>query len=387
MFKLKDNTLIDLKVNGLNLPVEDGSLKKLIITASQDTFLPCIQLLIVDQSKFFDTTKSLYDGAVIDVTIGSSEEEYENYTFRVFSFPMQKVGAYTVYKISGYLDFPMYFTGSDNATLKGTSSQVLKTLASSMGFQSLDIDDSDDSQVWYQANKRNCVYAANIADCGYMDTSSFFRLAVQENGKFKYKNLSKFNPQDTDLYPLVSSLLNAKSNLTFYDSKSFIAPGFQNVTGAYAHSKTSFALNKEDSHSIETDSIELKQASAHLQVNKELYDSIENSRIEFAPIDVGNTHENYERAKYQNARAAKFYTNGVDLLFLSKSKLSLLDPFFAKLSVGPGNQGNTSLDDQRNGFYIGVAKSICIQNGTYFEVIRGLSTGPNSTTPNQEPLM
>jgi hypothetical protein len=49
------------------------------------------------------------------------------------------------------------------------------------------------------------------------------------------------------------------------------------------------------------------------------------NKVSFAPIDVGNVHDNYEQARYQNERLGNLFTYGVEFVTPRLVEANILD--------------------------------------------------------------
>jgi hypothetical protein len=93
----------------------------------------------------------------------------------------------------------------------------------------------------------------------------------------------------------------------------------------------------------------------------------------YGGIDVGNTHENYERALYQNIRIANTYSLDVEFLMQSPTNMGLFDTFVFAVDQEANKQ-----DAPFAGTYTTVGRSMLITGAQFAEKILGTRTGLNS---------
>jgi hypothetical protein len=97
----------------------------------------------------------------------------------------------------------------------------------------------------------------------------------------------------------------------------------------------------------------------------------------FGGIDVGNTHENYEAAYYQNLRIANTYSLDVEFFLTTPSSLNLFDTFTFSVDQEANKQ-----DLAYAGTYITVGRALAITGAQFAEKILGTRQGTNLAYTN-----
>jgi hypothetical protein len=92
----------------------------------------------------------------------------------------------------------------------------------------------------------------------------------------------------------------------------------------------------------------------------------------FGGIDVGNTHDNYEKALYQNLRFANLFSLDVEFLIQTPTPFTLFDTFTFSVDQEANKQ-----DVAYAGTYTIAAKSFLIMGANYAEKLLGTRQGTN----------
>jgi hypothetical protein len=385
MYRVRDNVYLDVLIGGKSYPIEVTGFVSLKIVSSLDTFVPMLEFVLVDSINFFTEKITLADGLLIRVNLGSSPKEFDTMLFRVHKYKDVKTNGASHYTITAYLDVPAYFLATSNVPIQGTSTSVLQTIAGYAGM-SFDGDSTSDDQVWLPHNARYCAWAAEVVKHAYAGDSSLMRLGVNPLKKMIYRDVMKIDVSGT-LPVFVNTDHNVGKNIFQMLDQQTISKGGHNnnLGGGYGHLLVTQGATAEMQTTRST--VGFKRFSPYLEVGKEVKGLVQNAagspgvqRVQFAPIDCGNTHDNYWSAEYQNKRLSRLFSVGARWYTDAQTKVDLLDAvkYLPKYAPGAVDAANK---EQVQGIYIVTAKSIKLQMGNYFESFEGFTNG-SATDPS-----
>lgn len=364
MFNINDSIKCAIFIEGQEFALDAGNaLQVLHITASTLFKLPTLHLEMLDVLNIMPSY-ALEDNAKITVVL----KGLYDYTreFRVLRWQPQMIGAGFRYVIDGIWNAPRYWMGTDNAGMSGTSSTVLERIAKDCGLSVYETNaKTSDSMTWMQGNRSYSDFARHIARHGYVSDTSHMMLAVDSLGFMRYLDANKLTA------PKIQASLTpqpAEGVLMLTDFKPVTRSGVSNALGGYRYETYTQQGDAASRISPREDALTYAADSRYPLINTKVREDIERGPIRFSPIDFGNVHENYERARYQNMR----YN-----LVKSLSGLFLF-PFQTPLE--PGNQiaftqtaGTKST--QYNGDYTVTEKTILIQGKSYNEKLVAMRGG------------
>lgn len=358
MYEIKDRIGVGILFDGIEFPLgRVNVLNFLHISCSTRLAIPIVHLSLFDQVGWFDQKATLADGAAIQVQLSrGTQETMRTYKFRLNSFKTTRTQQGVNYEIDGYLDLPRYWNESSAAPLSGTSATALKEIANRCGM-SFEGDSSSDTQVWYPRNAQYHSWASSIALRGYIDDSSCMQLGVEMDGGMIYRNVSEMSTikavlglsalQDnvvlvTDYKPI--TLSGATNHYSGYGEFRVEQRPLQATDKFVAHKKVSFNKNEGGS----------------LLVSKEVKSAISQNRVQFGPLDPGNTHEEAERALYQNRRVSNLFSAGLEMVTPNFTQIRLLDT----VNVDVSGAKHMKL---HSGTYRVISRAVYISGSNYYE--------------------
>ncbi len=363
-YSLKDRLFVSILFNGVEFPFEINALDFVHISASVRTTLPALTFKVTDVTKFLTINNFLVDGTQITVTLGK-ERQKSSFTFRLFSFT-ESPGASPVYTIRGYLDSPLYWTSSLTEFQKGGSNTVLAALASMCGLRFSGTNTSD-SQVWIPQNQRISEFARKVREHGWINEASCMQMGVTASKELRYRNVANFAQFPVKDFFDLTKVTDQVKPITSYSISN--KAGFFNVNSGYNSVRVSQSVLSADE---EVSSLTLQKNSAKLMVNKAIRDSIQQNKVLFSPINVGNVHANYERAVYQNQRLGNLFTLGMEVMTPEFSESDLLDVVSVSVET-PEVKGSK----QYSGKYLVTSKVLYVKGANYYEKLELVRHGLN----------
>jgi len=227
---------------------------------------------------------------------------------------------------------------------------------------------TNDAQLWMPQNKAYRMFAKDVANNGYVNDTSCTALCVDLDGTMRYKDVNNL--------PTATKQIIAYQYKQGYTTAIEVAisasSGFNNAVSGYQNMRVAQSTTGTSQSTI-TDLSFTFDSKAPLY-NQPLKTELKRGPVRFGPIDVGNVHDNYERASYQNTRYRNLFSMGLDLMLPVISDIQLLDQ--VNFSV---QREDAEQDVSNSSAYTVTGHSIYIQGASYFEKLNIVRHGTNST--------
>ncbi len=375
MYQLKDRFFLSIKIDGKEVPVNFTSFGSIQLSSAVPLFLPMARIELVDNNKIFQNYITLADGVEIRIVMTNSPESSKitEYKFRLFQYIATQAGKGIQYIIDCIYDAPKYFNENSTIGLTGTSSTVLKKLASNCGL-TFEGTPTNDSQIWTPLANKTCVFAKDIALHGYSNDRSCMLLCVDLSGRMKYIDYSqiKFDPRRMKTF--MSGKGDGNSVYAVRAKKDLIKSGLLNNYSGYKFKTVEQDVTR--TANVHT-KVETRAMSSNLMVNAKLNQRLSGSRIQFTPVGCGNVHPNFHRAEHQNLRIKSLQSQGVLVAVTDQTEVTLLDPVqYAYVDTSGSN--TPEQNTLKSGNYVVTAKTIyATGRGIYYEKFELTSSGQN----------
>lgn len=321
--------------------------------------VPMMHLALQDNVDSLSESKHLCDGSLIQITVSDAAAEFSvTYAFRYNTHRRDPHSGGYRYEVDAYLDAVTFWQASTVTSKKGTSYSVLKEIADDCG---LDFkgDQTTDSQVWIPRNIPYYEWARQISERGFRSDTSFMQLGLNFDKTLVYKDLND------DVEPAAKFILGEfKSGfITATDIVPITSSGSMNHHSGYADKVVEQDTQNADDVYRETKNVEIvkKAGEGKLMLNAKVKAAVEQNRVRFAPIDVGNVHEEYEKALYQNRRQNSIHSVKLELVTKSALKVNLLD----KVTVNLDNQ--SGFLKTYSGDYRVCSRIVFVKGNEYYE--------------------
>jgi len=369
-FRINEQLTGALFIAGQEFPLDYGNaMKTLHLRASSLITLPELVLNFVDTLNQMPNY-GLQDGAQILIQINGGELQLTR-KFRVQRWRRTPAPQGFNYLLECYQDAPKYWLGTDHASYQGSSAQVLQEIASSCGLGWHDKNsNTSDAMLWMQSNRTFGNFARDIARHGYISDTSHMVLAVDSSGKLRYRDINA-NPSPRVTVGYQVPFGGVTDFQQIVDFTPMTNSGTTNAIGGYAHSRYVQPV-ADGSSSIDQleDELQFTPDAKYLLLSQDVRTKMGSGSVSFAPIDFGNTHDNYERAFYQNSRYNLLNSLAGEFLFPFQTAWEPFDNFSLAL---PAELDST----QYGGEYTVRDKIIFIQGSTYNEKIIAVKNGLN----------
>lgn len=320
MFRVNEQLEVGIYINGKELLLKGVNfMQSLWIRADAKWKLPLMVLRFVDMCDAVSKV-GLQDGSTVVVAFNGVVSLERK--FLVHSWKRSPAGDGFAYNLSCYWSAPKWWTATTNSNIRGTSHDVIKQIAHTckLEFSSLSTQTSD-SMLWSGANRAYNEYARDIARHGYVDDKSQMVLGVDTEGVLKYMNINAIPKPTVRLGYVAQATSGPFVQITDF-TPSNIA-GNNNAIAGYQHDRHSQSLEDEKVHKKVTLDPDCKKPL----INKKVRDEVGRGGVSYSPIDFGNTHENYERALYQNTRYNLLNNLAAEVLIGFQTDMDLFDNF------------------------------------------------------------
>jgi len=360
MFKINEHLAAAVYLNEREIPLNAvNSLQSIHISSASNIRLPVMVLCMDDQLNSM-TQLGLTDGSPIALSLRGLVNADRK--FRVHAIHRQPSGIGFSYTLECYWDSPMYWMGTTSSGIRGSSAFAIASIAAKCGLNFWEKNaKTSDTMLWTPRNQPYSEFARDIARHGYAGVTSHMAYGVDSLGTVRYVDL---NANPTPLYE-VGYLPSATRSFQIIDFEPTIRSGTNNMIGGYSHTRIVQSLVGQDS---EESQIQYNSDSQLPLLNQNVRDGAQRMGISYSPVDFGNVHPKYERAKYQNTRFDLLNSLDGNFLFGYQVPFEIFDNF---KHVAPSDYGNTSYD----GEYTVKAKVIYIAGTSYHEKIVAAKNG------------
>jgi len=379
MFIVNGHFYIEIKSNGKVLPYPPGTFDYIMIIQNTLQLLPTLTIELNDSSYLAQRDFPMVDGTPLSVKMGTINEKEApiEMRFRVISTPrMTAFGSGSRQRIKAILDCDKIFSVPDKS-YKGTSADVISEIAKECGLNP-ETDITNDSMTWLPLRKKLGQFMYAITDYAWSDDKSFFAMGITDTHKLRLKNISLLKKEEPKVQIFYSenppqSQIGTKIQATNFEFSS--VSGYSNTTFNYGMRSVQ---DKMDGSANEYTKLEVDKNSNFLEMSKNSKSKVGIARSFGAPIDLGNTHEKFEKARYQNKRSAATYGVRANIQLGNPSTAELLDliNLYTPRSRGDAN-------DMFNGNYILTAKTRLVTGNVYTEKVTLVSQG-RGLDPNGE---
>lgn len=338
------------------------------IAASTKFRLPSVCFSVLDVTHALDKLTP-QDGIPLRIAIKANESQTRTYTFRKFNSRRVLTGDAWDYTIDGYWDAPRFWNGTAVNGIQGTSDEALASIAKDCGLK-YDGTSTADSMLWMPANKKMHEFVSHISNSAYADPTSLMKWGVDLDGTLRYRNVN--NLPDKNKPKQLVAYQKVKGAYTVVDYQPSSKSGFTNASTGYMNTRyLQSAIG--DQFSVIEDSIVVTSDSRAPDYNTKVRDLTTRGKVSHSPINFGNTHPQYSRARYQNNRYSALYSMNLEFLINEDTNLQLFD------TINFTTETEQQKEDRLySGIYIVTGRVLYAKGATYAEKIYGTRMGLNS---------
>ena len=370
MFKINEQVNCALYVNGTEMVLGTGSFMQSIhISVMAGTTLPILVFKLVDMFGVM-VTLGLQDGSQVKVSFQGIVNIDRN--FRVHSWSRSPAGEGFSYTLNCYWDAPQYMIGTTNVGINASSSEALTQIAQTCGLLVYKNNvKTADNMLWMPTNQTYGEFAKDIARHGYSTATSLLAYGIDSSGGMRYVDVNAI-PDSGISVGFVATTSSTANFMVISDFQPDARSGTNNTIAGYMHSRYVQSANADAEAASLENQLQFNSDSAEPLYNQQVVALIKRSGISYSPIDFGNVHSKFERAKYQNTRFNLLNSLHGEFLFGYQTSFELFDNF--KYTAPPA-YNNTAYD----GTYTVTGKIIFVAGVNYYEKIRAVKNGLEST--------
>jgi hypothetical protein len=362
------NTIeVSIFINNVEIPLDTNNILNFLhMGCTTHGALPTCHFAVTDVRHSFDSIP-LQDGIPIRITIKPGGNSTQTYNFRKFHSKKVFNGNAYVYEVDGYWDAAKYWMGTSVAGLRGTSSDVLSQIASTCGLQ-YDGVTTNDSQLWMQRNRTYFEFAKKTVDRGYVNDTSCMSFGVDLTGTMRYRNVNALPAPTTKL--VHAQLVQGAYTVMQYTPVA--KSGINNKMTGYANVRNDQSLIAP-AISTPFTTLAVTPDSTSILMNTTVKSQVVRGYQSYGGLDMGNTHDSYEKAVYQNLRYSNLFSLDVVFFMYTPTTLTLFDTF----AFAAENEVEQQ-DVDYSGNYTIAARAIFITGATYSEKLLCTRQGTNA---------
>ena len=315
-----------VNVSGVELPLGPDTCRSLSIIQSVNNLTAVVEGNIVDKWGYQAISNIFSDGAPIIVTLGPGNNMGAPMKFIRFN-NTEITHAYgaDIISFSGQADIPGLRNLQTKSLGNQSSSSAIQSLVSGLGIN-FSGDSTNDSMTWLPNNRPIGQLLRYIADHGYISSQSSMALAMGTRGDGKFTMLYK------DLIGIAKSTPTARIVTRGFDQVTDIPAivmssrshsGTLNSLGGYAQNliQISHSGSVTDLSNVVVNLVN----SGSLDMSSAIKSAVSSLPYIVAPIDSGNTHQNFTQALYQNTRLKQTFTQFITVITDAYTNLQIMD--------------------------------------------------------------
>lgn len=362
-----------LSIAGKDVLVTPAAFPSIEVRASIHASLPSFSISVNDANGYIIDNYDMVDGAPVQIYLGDGRGNGQSYSMVMQGGPKDLItnGAGATYGLSGVMDNTDWLRKIYDKPTNGTSADVLKQMAEMVGLQ-FEGDGTSDGMVWLPNLMPFSQYSRFVTQRGYASASSIMMQAITETGKLLYKDVDK--------------IIASGPAITFSNHGNghpFMRTELDSKAGAYNNNRgygSSTVIEQLDGTVKELNKIVSTKLSNFLNVGGGIASKLGalGGRVEFMPMNGGNTHAKWEEAIHQNRRGKALFAQDIGVYTDVFSGLELL-----KLAEYVPNPGGATLKAYA-GKYVSTAKVLGFyggnaSSGRYVEKQVLTSQGPSES--------
>ena len=276
-----------------------------------------------------------------------------------------------------FLDVPQYWTSVDVHAVKGTSSKAMQYIAGKVGLKAK-VDNTSDAMTWLNATGTYHQFAKSIAAHAWVDNHSAMCFGVTPDKTLHFYDLTRRMQQP----PKITLLLGLDKGAGGTEFRVFWSRFHSD--GATANSFFNYgwdfvAPTTEGGTAPRHQNVEVKKQGPNIAMNSEVKGRVGTAMMTHTALDCGNTHKNYEKARYQNARLLALFSETLDVGVQGYTDVNLFDVVDVRVAA---TQTSTELL-YHSGKYLVIGKAQHLNNSrSYTErlVLARAATSRRGTT-------
>ena len=352
---------IALDIEGTPVPLAYGGVKEVSIVQNVKAMIPQFKIIVNDYFNVIHDAAP-HDGTKINFIFDDGESLSEVLRFALFGAPTcTDIGSALQFTMTGMLDAATYMHQHVKKSYEGNSNEVLAQVAGEVGLKPMFMATCNDKQVWLPSPVSYAKFMQRIVDHGYVNGNSIMASAVTESHGLIYKNIDEEikksglvtfynglkptsgNPVRLVRFPVVSSQGGVLNRMFGYGTK--------------------VQQEQLDGSAKTLDSFMAPLMNGALSMSSEIMKQVDTVYRAYVPPNIGNTHEKFMEARYQNLRGSATFTGKMEVLTDQLTGLNMYDPVETFITL-PTTLEVSSLYSQK---FLVTAKTRYMRGNQYFE--------------------
>ena len=372
MLVIPDIAYVSLIIDGVEISKAPNAINTIILVEGNGTAVPSIKMILNDSVSQFNSQRTFSDGNKIELTIARSPNDAQSAPrkYRIYSTRYTNTYVGPVIDIIGILDAPKYIAAAKIEAFKGNSSDVLAKVANESGLTfdgptNFNGKVPKDQQTWLNVCKNRAAFVLETTRRSWIDEHSCMSAIVSSYGKLIYRNLMDVINEKPEkikyvfLYNCAPS--NEEKNKKIYNVRETADRSSSGFATHWQNYGSKRVINKISGETDKVDELKVVTPGSYLSINSEVKSDVQKARFDYAPIDCGNTHDNFENAVYQNVKLLALFSEKISILVDSVTDVQLFDPVsFRQSDIDPQKQIKSS------DTYIVIGKSIQLAGGVFY---------------------
>ena len=314
----------------------------------------------------FVTTNSIFQGEQVafiwQPVLSKMEIEFAYTSFKWGNSAANNAGVTVA--IDAYLNCPKYWFTSSCMGYKGSTSQVIKQVASTCGFGE-DCDATQDTQLWMQGNMTYAEFVKYLTQKGFAGKGSYMMSGLTLSQSLVYKNVN--NLPDSGVK--VATFAESEGFFIATDFSVSSNSGLNNGGGGgYASLMRKQTTNANDT-TYKT--LDVKKKESNVNIDTNVVSEVQRSKVTFSYFNPEQAVNLWEGV-YQNDRYSRLYTVNCNMIINSPTPLTLLTPYSLTAYNAEG-----AIDTKNSGTYIVDTRCMIIRGNKYGERISACRMGVN----------
>lgn len=362
---VKDQGYFGLLLDGKAPPSMPNLIRS--VHVYENTFaLPCALIIFSDQTNVLRSTHAIVDGTKITMVMGPDQESASTLTFSVFAVREYGEGGTPMLNVLCILDAPTFIFDTRSFSIRGTSIDALKQVAS-FGGLTPDFGDVQTSDImnWVSAASSPKKFCHEIEQHMWISEEALPKMFITADKRMVVRDINKLFEDDPKAYWLFNHKPTGDTPL--YNLHEFRPKSMSGVFNGMSNYGEKLLWTDADGKTNELSSVTVKSTDP-LNINSDTRGDIAGTRKQYArPTNDINLHSKYQQAYYSNKRQSMTYTETARALILGGCpEVDLFD--IVDVSAGVINgQRQVETDIKVSGKWLVIGRTRVFVGGMYSE--------------------
>ncbi|UAW52908.1 hypothetical protein pEaSNUABM23_00126 [Erwinia phage pEa_SNUABM_23] len=362
---VKDQGYFGLLLDGKAPPSMPNLIRS--VHVYENTFaIPCALLILSDQTNVLRSSHAIVDGTKVTMVMGPDAESASTLTFSVFAVREYTEGNTPMLNVLCILDAPTFIFDTRSFSIRGTSIDALKQVAS-FGGLTPDFGDVQTSDImnWVSATCSPKKFAHEIEQHMWISEEALPKMFITADKRMVVRDLNKLFDEDPKAYWLYNHKPTGDSPI--YNVHEFRPKSMSGIFNGMSNYGEKLLWTDSSGKTNELASVSVKGRDP-LNINSDVRGDIAGARKAYAfPSNDINIHDKYMQAYYSNRRQSMTYTETARALILGGCPdVDLFDVVDVAAGVING-QRQVETDIKVSGKWVVIGRTRVFFGGMYSE--------------------